>query len=148
MEDLQRDCYDGKMPGIRRIWYTHVDEVASVTVTGAGTVSVALKNSGQWGEIKGKRATSSSIHDGKSWQNKIRTTLPGWTVQEAVTMGRLTAGRYLVKFTDKSGDTWLAGYETPLHLHISRSTPETPAEYQGIELVFSCESEFGFMKMA
>ena len=146
MEDLQRDCYAGKIPGVKSIQYAHVEEVDSVVVTGTDTVSVALKPSGRWGSVIGKRITASSTYD-RSWTNEIRATLPGWTTQDAVSMGRLTAGRYLVAFTDRAGDTWLAGYGTPMHLAVSKTAPDTPTEYQGIELVFSCESEFGFLKM-
>ncbi len=146
MNDLKRDCYAGKMPGIKEIYYTHVDEVGSVTVTGADTVSVELKPSGRWGMVKGKRMSATAAHDGKNWRQEIRATLPGWTLEQAVGIGHLTAGRYLVKFTDNAGDTWLAGHDTPLHLAVTRSVPDTPAEYQGIELTFSCESEFGFLK--
>jgi hypothetical protein len=146
MEDLQRDCYSGKIPGVKSIQYAHVEEVDSVIITGKDTASVTLKSSGRWGAIKGKLMTASSVYD-RSWTNEIRATLPGWTIQDAVTMGRLTAGRYLVAFTDRAGDTWLAGYGTPMHLAVSKTAPDTPTEYQGIELVFSCESEFGFLKM-
>lgn len=133
------------IPGIKRIQYVHVDEVDSLTVTGHNTVSVQLKSTGRWGFIEGKRTTASSTYD-RSWQNEVRTTLPGWSESDLL-VGRLIVGRYLVAFTDKSGATWLAGHGTPLHLVVTKTAPETPAEYQGVELVFSCESEFGFLKM-
>ena len=146
MNDLKRDCYAGKMPGIKEIYFTHVDEVESVTITAEDTVSVALKPGGRWGEIHGRRNTASRDWD-RRFDNRIQTLLPGWTMQEAVGIGRLTRGRYLVKWTDRAGDTWLCGYGEPLHLAISQTAPETPAEYQGITLTFSCESEFGFLKL-
>lgn len=146
MKDLKRDCYAGKMPGIRKLWCAHIDEVANVTITAEDTVSVTLKPSGRWGEIQGKRTTAASNWD-RRFDNRIQTLLPGWTMQEAVGIGRLTHGRYLVKWTDHAGDTWLCGYGEPLHLAIAQTAPETPAEYQGIMLTFSCESEFGFLKI-
>lgn len=146
MEDLKRDCYAGKMPGIRKLWYTHIDEVVNVTITAEDTVSVTLKPGGRWGEIHGKRTTAASNWD-RRFDNRIQTLLPGWTMQEAVGIGRLTHGRYLVKWTDHAGDTWLCGYGEPLHLTIAQTAPETPTEYQGIMLTFSCESEFGFLKL-
>lgn len=146
MEDIKRDCYSGKIPGIKSIRYVHVGEVEAITVTGLDTVSVTLKPSGHWGRIEGKRASASSVFD-RSWRNEIRATLPGWTTEQAVSLGRLTAGRYLVSFVDKAGDAWLAGYGTPLHLVVGKTAPETPSELQGIELTFSNESEFGLLKM-
>lgn len=146
MEDLQRDCYAGKMPGIKKIWYTHVNEVDTVTVTGVDTVQVTLKPSGRWGEIAGKRMYAESAGE-HSFNNTVRGTLPGWNTEQAVGIGHLTAGRYLVKFLDKAGDTWLCGYGTPMHLAVTRTAPDTPAEYQGVEISFSCESEFGFLKL-
>lgn len=146
MEDIKRDCYSGKIPGIKSIRYVHVGEVEAITVTGLDTVSVTLKPSGHWGRIEGKRTSASSIFE-RTWRNEIRATLPGWTTEQAVSLGRLTAGRYLVSFMDKAGDVWLAGYGTPLHLVVGKTAPETPSELQGIELTFSNESEFGLLKM-
>lgn len=146
MEDIKRDCYSGKIPGIKSIRYVHVEEVETITVTGLDTVSVTLKPSGHWGRIEGKRTSASSIFE-RTWRNEIRATLPGWTTEQAVSLGRLTAGRYLVSFVDKAGDAWLAGYGTPLHLVVGKTAPETPSELQGIELTFSNESEFGLLKM-
>ena len=146
MKDLKRDCYAGKMPGIRKLWCTHIDEVANVTVTAEDTVAVTLKQGGRWGEIHGKDTTAESDWD-RRYTNRIQTTLPGWTTQEAVGIARLTHGRYLVKWVDNAGDTWLCGYGEPMHLNIAKTAPDTPAQRQGIVLTFSCESEFGFMKI-
>ena len=145
MKDLKRKCYQGAMPGIKKLWYVHVDEVDSVTITAEETATVTLKTGGSWGEIHGKRMTADSDWD-RRYTNRITALLPGWTIQEAVGIGRLVHGRYLVKFTDRAGDIWLCGYGEPLHLNVSKTAPETPQQYQGLELVFSCESEFGFLK--
>lgn len=146
MEDLKRDCYAGKRPGIKKLWYIHADEVENVDFTAVDTVTVTLASSGRWGEIVGKRMTAESTGT-DSFHNTVQATLPGWTTEQAVGIGHLTAGRYLVKFLDKAGDTWICGYETPMHLNIARSTPEKPVEYQGITLTFSCDSKFGFLKL-
>lgn len=146
MEDLKRDCSAVRIPGIKRLQYVHIEEVSAITQTGVDAVSVTLKATGRWGVIEGKGSSASSSFD-NSWKNEVRTTLPGWTLEQAVSMGRLTAGRYLVAFTDRGGDTWLAGYGVPLHLDITKTSPSTPLEYQGLELVFSCESTYGFMRL-
>ncbi|MCR4964834.1 MAG: hypothetical protein K6A41_04180 [Bacteroidales bacterium] len=147
MNDLKRSCYSGSMPGIKSISFCHVSEVESITVVGVDSVTVTLKSSGNWGVINGKRMTASAGHQGKNWSQKVNATLPGWTMTEVTGYTRLATGRYLVKFTDKAGDTWLAGYGTPLHLSLSKTAPSTPAEYQGVDLTFSCDSEFGFLKL-
>ena len=145
MKDLKRKCYQGAMPGIKKLWYVHVDEVAKVTITAEETATVTLKSGGRWGEIHGKRMISASNWD-RCYTNRISALLPGWSIEEAVGIGRLVHGRYLVKFTDRAGDTWLCGYSEPLHLSVSKTSPDTPQQYQGVEVVFSNESEFGFLK--
>lgn len=145
MKDLKRKCYHGAMPGIKKLWYVHVDEVANVTITAEETATVNLKSGGRWGEIHGKRMVSSSDWD-RRYTNRISALLPGWSIEEAVGIGRLVQGRYLVKFTDRAGDTWLCGYGEPLHMSVSKTSPETPQQYQGVEVVFSSESEFGFLR--
>lgn len=146
MKDIKRSCYAGKRPGIRSLWFVHIDEVEKITVTAKDTVSVTLKQGGRWGKIHGKNTTSASERD-RRYDNRIQTTLPGWTAEEAVSIHDLVHGRYLVKWTDHAGDTWLCGYGEPMHLTFSETAPDTPAEYQGIVFTFSCESEFGFLKL-
>lgn len=145
MNDLEQKCNNG-IQGIGKLWYISAGEIQDITVSALNKVTVSPKNGARWGEIKGRRTTAASEGSHK-FTNRIQTILPGWTVEEAVSVGHLTKGRYLVKWTDKAGKAWICGYGEPLHLDITQTAPDTPTEYQGITLVFSNESEYGFLEL-
>ncbi len=65
------------MPGIRELRVVNEKEVASMLVTAADTVSVALKPGCQWGRVHGTRMAAESTGE-KTHKNKITARLAGW----------------------------------------------------------------------
>lgn len=131
------------MPGIRELRVVNEKEVASMLVTAADTVSVALKPGCQWGRVHGTRMAAESTGE-KTHKNKITARLAGWPCNADA----LSKGRYVATWTDNHGRRRMCGFGEPLRMTVRRTEPEEPSGQYGAEINLENESEFGFLELA
>lgn len=131
------------MPGIKELRIARVEEIASMQVTAAATVSVTLKTGCLWGKVHGTKMSAGSTSD-KSHKNEITAHVPGWPEYA----GDLSKGRYIAAWTDGHGQQWMCGYGEPLRMTVKRSQPDDPSGGHGADITLSNDSEFGFLKLA
>lgn len=131
------------MPGIRELRIVKVEEVASMQVTAAATVSVTLKPGCLWGKVHGTKMSAASTA-GRSHSNKITAHVAGWPDYA----DDLAKGRYIAAWTDGRGQNWMCGFGEPLRMTVERTEPELPSGIHGADITLESESEFGFLKLA